>query len=73
MQLEMKNGQWWLTSLIPALGRQREADLCEFEASLVYRISSRTASKTRETLFQKTMKQKQNRKKKKNEFANRYK
>ena len=30
--------------LIPALGRQRQMDLCEFEAGLVYRASSRTAS-----------------------------
>ena len=29
--------------LIPALGRQRQVDLCEFKASLVYRASSRTA------------------------------
>jgi hypothetical protein len=29
--------------LISALGRQRQADLCEFKASLVYRVSSRTA------------------------------
>jgi hypothetical protein len=29
--------------LILALGRQKEADLLEFEASLVYRMSSRTA------------------------------
>jgi hypothetical protein len=29
--------------LIPALGRQRQADLCEFEASLIYKESSRTA------------------------------
>ena len=29
--------------LIPALGRQRQEDLCEFEASLVYKASSRTA------------------------------
>jgi hypothetical protein len=26
--------------LISALGRERQADLCEFEASLVYRVSS---------------------------------
>jgi hypothetical protein len=30
-------------TLIPALRRQRMVDLCKFEASLVYRISSRTA------------------------------
>jgi len=35
--------QWWFTPLTPALRRQRLADLCEFEASLVYRGSSRTA------------------------------
>ena len=29
--------------LIPALRRQRQVDFCEFEASLVYRVSSRTA------------------------------
>jgi hypothetical protein len=36
-------GQWWCTPLIPALGRQRQVDLCEFEASIVYRASARTA------------------------------
>ena len=30
-------------SLIPALERQRQEDLCELEASLVYRVSSRPA------------------------------
>jgi hypothetical protein len=29
--------------LIPALGRQRRRRISEFEASLVYRVSSRTA------------------------------
>ena len=29
-------GRWWLTPLIPALGRQRQATVCEFETSLVY-------------------------------------
>ena len=30
----------------PAFRRQRQVDLCEFEASLVYRASSRTAKAT---------------------------
>ena len=36
-------GQWWRMSLIPALRRQRQVDLSEFEASLVYKMSSRIA------------------------------
>ena len=32
--------------LIPALGRQRQADLHEFKASLDYRVSSRTSRAT---------------------------
>ena len=31
------------TLLIPVLGRQRQVDLCDLEASLVYKASSRTA------------------------------
>jgi hypothetical protein len=36
---------WWHTLLIPTFGRQRQrqVDLCEFEDSRVYRVSSRTA------------------------------
>ena len=40
-----RDGQWWHTPLILALGRQRQEDLCEFKVSLVYRVSSRTVSK----------------------------
>jgi hypothetical protein len=36
-------GQWWRIPLIPALRRQRQLDLYEFETSRVYRVSSRTA------------------------------
>ena len=36
----------WRTPLTPALGRQRQAYLYEFEASLVYKVSSRTARTT---------------------------
>ena len=33
---------------VPALGRQRQADFCEFETNLVYRATSRTGSKATE-------------------------
>jgi hypothetical protein len=48
------------STLIPApkRGRCRWMDLCEFEASLVYRASSRTARVTTETLSRKANKQK---------------
>jgi hypothetical protein len=36
-----KAGRWWHTPLIPALGG-RGRQISEFEASLVYRVSSRT-------------------------------
>ena len=36
----------WHIPLVLALRRQRQADLCEFKASLVYRESSRTARAT---------------------------
>jgi hypothetical protein len=29
---------WWCTTLIAALGRERQADLCKFKASLVYEV-----------------------------------
>jgi hypothetical protein len=32
--------------LIPALGRQKQTNLCEFQVSLVYKSSSRTAKAT---------------------------
>ena len=38
---EIYRDQWWHT-LIPALGRQRQADFYEFDASCDYRASSRT-------------------------------
>ena len=36
-------GWWWHTPLTPAFRRQKQEDLSEFEVSLVYRVSSRTA------------------------------
>ena len=43
---------WWRTPLILALRKQRQADLCEFQAVLVYIVSS-TTGLCRETLSQK--------------------
>lgn len=37
---------WWDTPLMAASGRQRQVELCEFEASLTYRVNSRTARAT---------------------------
>jgi hypothetical protein len=42
----LRAGQWWHTPSIPALGRQRQLDLKEFKANLVYRVSSRTVGAT---------------------------
>jgi hypothetical protein len=37
---------YWCTPLIPALRGQRQADLCEFKASLIYLMNSRTLRTT---------------------------
>jgi hypothetical protein len=37
---------WWCMPSISALMRQRQVVLCEFETSLVYKASSRTARAT---------------------------
>ena len=39
------------------MGRQKQVDLCKFEARLIYKVSSRT---DKETLSQKSRKPKQN-------------
>ena len=54
--------------LIPAFGRQRQVDVCEFKASLVYRVSSRT---TRATWRNPVLKNKQTNKKTKTNKKNR--
>jgi hypothetical protein len=52
---------WWRTPLIPALGRQRQA-ISEFEASLVYKVSSRTARATQRNPVSKNQKKKKKKK-----------
>jgi hypothetical protein len=49
----------WHTSLIPALGRQRQAELCELEASLIYRVISKTARATQRNPSEKPTRKKE--------------
>jgi hypothetical protein len=51
--------KWQLghTPSIPALGRQRQVDLCEFKVSLVYRASSQAARATQTNSVLKNQKQ----------------
>lgn len=43
---------WWCMPIIPVFGRQREADICGFEAILFYIVSSRLAKAPSENLSQ---------------------
>ena len=49
--------------LISALRKQKQVDLSEFEASLIYRASSRTARDSQRNCHQKKKKKKKNHKK----------
>ena len=49
--------------MIPALGRQRQEELCEFQASLVYIASSRPAGATGKPCLKKAKKKKKKKKK----------
>jgi hypothetical protein len=44
--------------LVPALGKQRPTDLCEFKVSLIYRESSRTIIATQKPCLEKTKEEK---------------
>ena len=59
-------GQWWCTPLIPALGRQRQR-ISESEASLVYKVISRTARATQRNPVSENQKKKKKKKKKRKE------
>ena len=54
--------QWWHTPLILALRRQRQENLYEFEASLIYEASSRTARAMQKDPALENQNQKQNKK-----------
>ncbi|MGE9501762.1 hypothetical protein ACQP3D_25510, partial [Escherichia coli] len=45
LQIAPGAGRWSCMPLIPALGRQRQVNLCEFEASLLSRVSARIGFK----------------------------
>uniref|UniRef100_A0A8C6R1M0 Solute carrier family 26, member 9 n=1 Tax=Nannospalax galili TaxID=1026970 RepID=A0A8C6R1M0_NANGA len=59
-QWDFKKNQEWAghsTPLIPALGRQRQVNLCKIEASLVYMVSFRSAVATGRPCLKKTDRQ----------------
>jgi DNA repair photolyase len=64
LEKKKRKAEWWLKPSIPALGRQRQVDF-EFEASLVYRVSSRTARATQRNPVSKKKKKKERKKKRK--------
>ena len=45
-KIESEDCRLWDLSLVSAVRRQRQAKLCEFKVSLVYRVSSRTVRAT---------------------------
>ena len=58
--------RWRCTPAFPTWGRQREAELCEFQASLYYRESSKAPRAThRNLVLEKEKKKKEERKEKK--------
>jgi hypothetical protein len=54
IRMQAEKAWWcWYMPLIPMLGKQRKADLCEFDARLVYRGVPTQPVLHRETLSQK--------------------
>jgi hypothetical protein len=53
--------------LIPALRRQRQADICEFKASLLYKASSSTGKATQRNLVLKKIEREKRREEKRRE------
>jgi hypothetical protein len=56
----VENWAWWCTPLILVLGRQRQVNLCELKARLVYTESSSQPGLNTETFSQKTKNKKPN-------------
>lgn len=48
--------QWRHMPFIPALERQKQQDLCQFNANLVYRVNSRVAKATERNFLLKKQK-----------------
>jgi hypothetical protein len=59
------NQVWWCTAWNPALGKQRQGDLCELESNLVYKEGSRTPKATRRKPVSKERKERERKRERK--------
>lgn len=55
--IHIKSWVWWCMPSIPELGRQRQKDLCEFQAILVFIMSSRPVRVTQQSPVSKKKKE----------------
>lgn len=44
VKISAESQEWWLKSIIPACGKLRQEDRCEFEASVDYTVNHRQTS-----------------------------
>lgn len=51
----MSSREWWQMPLSPALGREKQSDLCDSEVTLVYTVPFKSMGETRTSCLQKSV------------------